>query len=259
MRQFSLVNKSGETYRLNKPENFLHEPTGLGFSRNAEYKKMGNNYELLSDGFSQHSIQGSIMFRRGGNNTPYKKYAKFARFLQDTPLVLHYRTMSGEEYMIDVIPTDLMKEEINSSMGMDVEITLTSTSLWYREIKQVEEGDEIKIRSDSFIESPCHLILTGVTLSNGNLTWSQDNNDNEVMTGKLSGITLTGTDKLHIRTDTNPYRIYKEDSNGNETNLYSKSDFSTKRFPLIRKGVNTITFSKSGNIEAKGRILYETV
>lgn len=259
MRQFSLVNKSGETYRLNKLENFLHKPSGLGFSRDTEYQKTGYSYELLNDGFSQHTIQGSIMFHTGRNNTPYKKYAKFSRFLQDIPLTLHYRTMSGEEYMIDVIPSDLQKEEINSSMGMDVVITLTSISLWYREIKQIEEGNEVKLRSDSTIESPCHLVLTGVELSNEDITWNQEINDVEIMAGKLTGITLDETDSLHIRTDTIPYRIYKVDTIGNETDLYSKSDFSTKRFPFIKKGVNVLSFSESGTIEAKSRILYETV
>ena len=259
MRQFSLVNKSGETYRLNSPDNFLHDPKGLGFSRNTEFQKVGSRYELIRDGFSQLVIQGSIMFKRGDKNTPYKKYAKFARFLQDIPLILHYRTMSGEEYKLDVIPTEVAKEEIKSSLGMDVEITLTSVSAWYKEYKKTATGNSIQIRSDSIMESPCDLTITGIELTDENITWAQEVNGNEIMTGSLTGITLDETDILHIKTDSNPYRIYKEDSEGAETDLYSKSDFSTKRFPLIRKGVNTITFSESGNIEVKGRVLYETV
>lgn len=259
MRQFSLVNKSGETYRLNSPDNFLHDPKGLGFSRNTEFQKVGSHYELIRDEFSQPVIQGSIMFKRGDNNTPYKKYAKFARFIQDIPLILHYRTMSGEEYKLDVIPTEVGKEEIKSSLGMDVEITLTSVSAWYKEYKKTATGNRIQIRSDSIIESPCDLAITGTELNNETITWSQDVNGSSIMEGSLSGITLEETDSLHIRTDSNPYRIYKIDAVGNETDLYSKSDFSTKRFLLVRKGVNTITFSKSGNIEVKGRVLYETV
>lgn len=259
MRQFSLVNKSGETYRLNSPDNFLHDPKGLGFSRNIEFQKVGSRYELIREEFSQLVIQGSIMFKRGDKNTPYKKYAKFARFLQDIPLILHYRPMSGEEYKLDVIPTEVAKEEIKSSLGMDVEITLTSVSKWYKEYKKTATGNSIQIRSDSIIESPCDLTITGVELTDENITWAQEVNGNEIMTGSLTGITLDETDILHIKTDSNPYRIYKEDSEGAETDLYSKSDFSTKRFPLIRKGVNTITFSESGSIEVKGRVLYETV
>ena len=259
MRQFSLVNKSGETYRLNSLDNFMHDPSGLGFSRDTEFQKMGNAYEVISDGFSQLIVQGTIMFKRGEKNTPYRKYAKFARFLQDIPLTLHYRTMNGEEYKLDVIPSGLEKDEIKSSLGMDVNITLTSISAWYKEYKKTAEGTTIQVRSDSIMESPCDLTITGAELTDENITWTQEVNGNEIMTGSLTGITLDETDILHIKTDSNPYRIYKEDSEGAETDLYSKSDFSTKRFPLIRKGVNTITFSESGSIEVKGRVLYETV
>ena len=257
MRQFSLKNKLGEVYRLNSLDNFLHEPEGIGFTRNATFQKIGTNYKMVQDGFTQTPVKAKIMFKSDAKQSAYKRYLKFSRFLQEIPLLLVYRVPGGEFFQ-DCIPGSVDKTEINAAFGMDVGITLTPLSMWYRELKETAEGS-VTVRSESLNESPSCLSFSGVTKSNANLSWSQEVDGVEVMTGTLKNVTISATDTVYVRTDTDPYQIYKVSSGGTKTDLYGKSDFSTKRFPLLRKGENEFIVSGATKITIEGRELYETV
>ena len=256
MREFTLKNNIGEVYRLNSLDNFLHEPEGIGFTRNTTYKKIGTNYEVIQDGFEQTPVKGQIMFKTDLVNSAYIKYLKFSRFLQEIPLTLIYRIPGGEFY-IDALPGAVEKTEINGALGMDVGITLMPTSMWYRKVKETGTGS-VTVKSDSKNESPVCLKITGKSVSNSALSWSQTVDGVSKMTGSLTGVTIASSDTVYIRTDVNPYQIYKVSSGGTRTDLYAKSNFTTSRFPFFYKGVNQ--FSVSGaSITVEGRILYETV
>ena len=258
MRQFSLKNRIGEVYRLNSPDYFLHEPEGLGFTRRATYQKIGTSYEMIQDSFEQTPIKGQIMFRSDAEQSAYKRYLAFSAFLQEIPLTLVYR-IPGGEFLLDCVPESVEKTEINSAFGMDVGITLTPLSKWYQAIERTNADDTILIESDSLIESPCCLSFKGVSVENSTLEWGQEVNGVEVMSGALVGVTIDATDTVYVRTDTNPYQIYKVDSENIKTDLYAKSDFSTTRFPLLYKGENLFTITGATEISIEGKILYETV
>lgn len=258
MRQFSLINKSGDVYKLNSLDYFLHDPEGIGFTRNASYQKIGLSYLMIQDGFNQTPVRGRIMFKTDKVQSAYKRYLKFTRFLQDIPLTLVYRVPGGE-FFLDCIPEIIEKSEINSSLGMDVGITLNPISMWFTHITQSATGGNVSIISESINESPCCLSFTGVTVSNSTLSWSQQLDNVEIMTGALNSVTIDETDTVYIRTDHNPYEIYKISSGGTKTSLYDKSDFSTKRFPLLYKGENKFIVTGATKITIEGRELYETV
>lgn len=257
MRQFALKNAIGEVYRLNSSEYFLHDPEGLGFQRNATFQKIGTRYEMIKDGFSQTPIKGSIMFKSTNAISAYKRYLKFSYFLQEIPLTLVYR-IPGGEFLMECIPGTVEKSEINSAFGMDVGVELIPISMWFNEIRQTSTTGEVDIMSDSATESPCCLSFTGITKNNETLTWSQLHDNVPVMTGELNNITVASTDYIYIRTDTNPYRIYKV-SQGVEFDLYDKSNFATKRFPILYKGINKFIVTGASEITIEGRILHETV
>lgn len=254
MRQFSLTNKSGETYRLNDLKWFFHNPKGLGFTRNTTFQKIGYNYEILSDDYNQEPITGEIRFKSDKTSDAYHKYSAFTRFIQDVPLVVHYR-VTDTEYLLDVIISSVDKTEINVSSGMNVKITIMPLSLWYQKIEKTASGTSITVISESAIESPCHVTFKPSAAITA-LTWTHAIDGVTKITGGLTGISVSTNQTLHIRTDTNPYKIYR---NTEATNYYSKSDFSKKRFILLGKGTNVITFNTSGAIGVEGRILYETV
>ena len=257
MRQFNLRNRIGEEYRLNSSDNFFHTPEGLGFRRNATLQKTGSSYKLIRDGFNQTPISGQIMFKSDSQASAYKRYLVFKNFLQEIPLTLVYRIPGGEFYM-DVLPSNVDKTEINSSLGMDIGIELTPLTMWYRTISASAEADRVQIISDSVNESPCILTFSGLTVTNDSVVWSQLVDGSSFMTGKLNEMTVAATDKIVVRTDTNPYRIYQRIGSTN-TGVYQHSDFETKRFPFIQKGVNEFRVSGATSVSVEGKILYETV
>lgn len=259
MREFNLRNNIGEEYRLNSLDNFFHSPEGLGFQRNAVYQKIGTRYEIVRDGFRQQPISGQIMFKSDERVSAYNRYLKFKNFLQEIPLTLVYR-IPGGEFKMDVVPNMVEKTEINSSLGMNVGIELMPLSMWYKEVSILNTSGACTVESDSVIESPCCISFTGAVKSNQELVWEQIVDGTLVTRGRLTGVTLYSDEKVFIRTDTDPYGLYKV-AGGNIISLYEKSDFSTKRFPFIRKGSNYFTLLATSVTEFKfeGRILYETV
>ena len=259
MREFNLRNNIGEEYRLNSLDNFFHSPEGLGFQRNAVYQKIGTRYKIVRDGFRQNPVSGQIMFKSDERASAYNRYLKFKNFLQEIPLTLVYR-IPGGEFKMDVVPNMVEKTEINSSLGMNVGIELMPLSMWYKEVSIITSSSGCTVESDSVIESPCCISFTGAVKSNQELVWEQIVDGTLVTRGRLTGVTLSSDQKVFIRTDTDPYGLYKV-AGGNVISLYEKSDFSTKRFPFIRKGRNYFTLLATSVTEFKfeGRILYETV
>lgn len=296
IRQFNLVNSENETYTLtiaNKYTGFLGETEGLGYEKSGEYQKIGNDYEQLTDNINQGVVSGIIHFFQP---YAYQKFSQFARFCQDNNLTLYYQIPTGT-FMRKGSVTKIEKSEGGDSLKVKIEFT--AKSLWYQEVPQMGLKDAdiiiidydpvtqmytfgysgLTVLSDTMIESPCHISLklpafAGRVSDNldpiffsGDLQWYQTADGVEVMRGKLLNISLYENDVLHIRTDTNPYQIYKINSGtGVKTDLYEKSDFSTKRFPLIQKGVNVfniepvqIGVDAPNFFKIEGRLLYETV
>lgn len=253
-RTFNILDTAGNAYTLTvlKPihsTGYFYNVSGLGMETSHTYQKIGESYEITEKKNKQGRITGTIFFH---GDYCDQEYAKFARFCQNKELIVSYRTPAGE-FKRDGHISKISKDEKGGALKVDVEFTCIS--LWYREINLSVSGTSITFDSDSAIDSPCHLMFKpGSAITS--LTWSQTVNGTSVMTGALSSISVSASQTLHIRTDTNPYKIYR---NTEATNYYGKSDFSTKRFPLIRQGINVITFGASGAITVEGKLLYETV
>lgn len=251
MRRFALESKSGEVYNLDSLDNFLHDPDGLGFRRSTEYRKIGLGYEVVQDSFEQPDFRAQICFKDRKISPAYQKYEAFSRFLQDTPHILHY--YANRHYKMNVMPKELTKTEVSKPLGLNVDIGLDGLSLWYEEI-EATGTNSLTMLCDSRNESGCHIEIKGAIT---NPIWSQTVNG-VTITGKVNA-TLASGDTLHIRTDTNPYQLYKVSSGGSRTDLYGSSDFSTERFVLLKYGQNTISCSGATSIKVTGRVMYETV
>lgn len=251
-RTFDLINNDGVAYTLTYVDSFtgfMYGVNGLGTEHKATYQKIGDEYALTRDEINQGKISGSIFFMSA---YPYQEYLRFSNFCQDNQLQLHYRTPAGDFYRDGTVS----KIEKNENGGaMKVKVVFTCSSLWYKDISNTATGNIIEINSESSKESPCHISFKPSSTITA-LSWAQSVDGVSVITGGLSSINVTDTQTIHIRTDTNPYKIYRDTES---TNYYSKSDFSTGRFVLLKKGVNTLSFSVNGTIEIEGRILYETV
>lgn len=251
MRQFALINAVGESYELNDLKNFFHDPNGLGFQRSAEYLKLGDRYEILTDGFEQAAPAGLICFKDEKQSPAYSKYAAFSRFLQKIPLTLVYR--SDKDHYMKVVPESVSKTEISKPLGLDVAITFRALSFWYDEVEKTGTTS-VTILSDSARQSPTHIEIAGPVT---NPIWTQSLNGTQIATGKVTATIASGS-VLHIRTDTDPYQIYEETS-GVKTDLYSSSDFSTERFIYLEEGENVIACAGAPSLKVTGELLYETV
>lgn len=251
-RTFDLLNSDGVAYTLtyvDRYTGFMYGVSGLGTEHKSTYQKIGEEYDLIKDEINQGKINGSIFFMSA---YPYQEYLRFADFCQDKSLRLHYRTPAGDFYRDGRIS----KIEKNENGGaMKVKIEFICTSLWYKELHNTAVGTTIDIISESSKESPCHISFTpGKAITA--LSWNHSVDNTLILTGSITNIRVSNAQTVHIRTDTNPYKIYR---NTEATDYYKNSDFTTGRFVLLEKGVNSISFSVSGNISIEGRELYETV
>ena len=256
MREFNLINGEGKTYRLtvsNTYTGFLGAVDGLGYKRSPEYQKIGTDYEEISDSIEQSVINGQIIFFQPH---AYQDFTSFAMFCQNKDLTLYYQIPTGT-FLRKGSVTKIEKSEGGNELRAKIEFT--AKSLWYQEIEETIEDDELTVSMNTLIDSPCCLSFTGITRSNATLAWTQKLDNVQIMTGELDGVTIVATDTVYIRTDTNPYQIYKVSSGGTKTDLYDKSDFGTKRFPYLQKGENTFIVTGASKLTVQGRILYETV
>lgn len=254
-RTFDLINNKGEAYplsRYNTFSGFFGEVEGLGMDHDATYQKLGNVYDLLQDNINQGEISGVVYFQ---SKYPYQEYARFVEFCQETPLKLRYVNPVGEYYR-DGVVSKIEKNEDGSPAR--VKIVFTASTLWYKEIKVSVDSNSITVVSDSVIDSPCCLFFSGVTKTNANLSWQQTLDNVSIMSGTLMNVTIAATDIVYVRTDTDPYKIYK-DTGYSLPDLFGYSDFTTQRFPYLYKGANRFIVSGATNITVEGHILYETV
>lgn len=255
-RTFDLINNKGEAYPLSRYNTFsgvFGNVEGLGTDHNSTYQKLGDVYDLLQDDINQGEISGVVYFQ---SKYPYQEYARFVEFCSETPLKLRYVNPVGEYYR-DGRVSKIEKNEDGSPR--QAKIVFTASTLWYRDIETSADSSSITVVSESTKESPCCLSFSGVTKSNANLTWTQTVDGETVMTGTLLGVTIASTDMVYVRSDLDPYAIYKIPSGGTSASLYEKSDFSTKRFPYIYKGTNVFTVTGATYIDVRGHLLYETV
>lgn len=265
-RTFNLKDSKNTVYTLtflgSPLSGFFYDVTGLGYERSVEYLKVNDTYNLIKDDINQGKIAGSILFY---GKYAYQEYLKFAHFCQDKSLSMYYRTPAGEYYR-DGMVSKIEKSEQGGALKVRVEFE--ATTLWYREVSvevtSPSSPYEVVIQSDSAIDCPCHLSAWGMTISNGDLIWTHSvlgkyDYYYQIANGKLTGLTLTSSEVFHVRTDTNPYEIYKM-WGGSKTSLYAKSDFSTPRFTFLKKGANKFSVSVAPtSLKIESRLLYETV
>ena len=257
-RTFDLINNSGQVYTLSLLSHhtgFFYSVEGLGAEHDTTYQKIGETYDILKDEFAQGKISGIVFFH---SKYPYHEYMRFAQFCQDTPLRIHYRTPVGDYYR-DGMVSQIEKNEDGETAK--AKITFTASSLWYKSIT-ITGTNQVRITSDSNILSPCHIMIKPSSAATS-IIWRLWDEWGEVDNGALADIPeaykIGTTDTLHIRSDTNPYQIYKTSSGGTKTDLYAYSVFSSTRFIRLKKGYNNISCTTAAEMTVEARILYETV
>ena len=294
VRQFTLINGSGETYDLMSTAHFLHDVSGLGFDRDDKYRQIGDRFLLVSTKPKQGSIPAIL------NLTPpdaYIKYQEFMNFISITPLTLAYIPVDRWDYYKHrgiLIPETIKyyrsvrlskaeKKELEKYGSLEISIDLVPLGPWYRNISvsttlnedhgdaltwplkwpilwEQDYGRTIKLISDSYTDSPCRLVITGPAV---NPEWQHYADGKLTATGKLNRTIYSGQ-KLVVDNINYPFQIALYQADGEfAANVYQYSDFSTKRFLMLKHGENSIHVSEDENrdviFQVDSRLSYESV
>lgn len=275
MRQFYLINGSGNEYSLMDVEHWLYQPSNLGAKFSSKYEQIGGNFIRTNRVTRPDDIKGKILFT--GKNK-YDDYFEFQRFIAVEPLTLIY--VSNDTYKVSVDLKSIDKSEIENGV-LSCEIKLKRLSRWYKEITILNdvidrtgknydytydytytefERQTATIDSDSGYESPTKITIFGPAI---NPTWKHYLNGDVIETGKVTADIREGR-RLVIDCTNVPYSIKEIDQAGDVKNdLYQFSDFETARFFELSYGRNRITVEHDGtndlSFAVEARIEYETV
>lgn len=276
MREFYLINGKGNRYSLMDVNHWLHEPSNLGAKFNSKYEQIGANFIRTKRITAPDDISGTVMFTGGDL---YAKYSEFIRFITIEPLTLVY--VSSEEYQVSVDVVSVSKSEIDTDRTLKCEINLKRLSRWYKRHYSYNEGDMTGgkvydyhydytyidmepetaiVQSDSGYESPTQISIYGPCQ---NPIWKHYLNNEVVGTGSVQADIIDGH-RLVIDCTKIPYTVHELNIDGEVVeDLYSKTDFTEKRFFFLGYGKNRIVVDHDGTNKLKlaveARIEYETV
>lgn len=256
-RQFYLENSLGKKYELTNKnfKQFLNEPEGLGFSKNLNVLRIGNDELITDEQYSMPSISGEVLFYDNLENA-YQDYLEFINFVRYSPLKLYYLPPNMLfPYYIECSITQVDKSEYQRVGYLSCPVTFYGYTLWQnsQESNLVVSNSENKDGKYYELIRPYHYAgnsLNSIEINNTGdvpigfvfeVVGSVTNprliaSQNGVAYGQLK---LNGTFD-YVRVDSNDLTesIYLENNGTVITNPLSYQDLS------IADGVSDITFFK---------------
>lgn len=172
-RKFWLINSRGERYNFTEDIHiFLNAPTGLGFTRNYDYLKVGNSELVTSQEFALTDVAGELLFLQETNGLKYQAYQDFIRFIKFKPLELHYLTPNNVgSYHCDVLITAVDKSEVGSDTGyLSVPITMHRLTEWLTDEDEVYDLNNKPLGDGKYYDRHYEYNYAGTNLSNTVIT-----------------------------------------------------------------------------------------
>lgn len=283
MRRFNLTTGNGNVVDLTTETVFFHDVSGIGYSSEGTYRRVGRKYSLLDSKISQGTVSGSIAFL---GEKPYDQYFSFVEAATSSGLVLGYTTNETDWYYRDVIVSSIEKSEINELGYLDVSVEFLASTPWYKKVTLCTEnatltgnkgfvwdatwpigfrstsGMSVIVDVDSNADSPCRLIIGGKIT---NPVWKHYVNGILKSTGTLT--TEIASDQhlvIDNRGDSYEMKLYNTDMTSVIKDVYQLSDFTTDRFINLQHGRNQISVSSDNtedvvDIKLEASIYYDTV
>lgn len=261
VRQFSLINKIGESLNLMGRDTFFQNPDGLGVSLNIEAADMGGFFAVSRETITQQNITGEIVFKT------YALYHDFVtRFAQNKEMTFVY-TAAVTGYR-DVILQSIGKAEKEAGR-LICPVDFMPLSPWYRKSEYEfaeastdagkiypytysytyadnEVGDITIDNSTGAADSPCRLTICGEAI---NPSWSLIVSGEVVQSGEISA-TIAAGQKLVV--DSNPLKMeisLYSISGEYIANLYQNSNFGTQRFIYLPSTQAIMRISHNGTTQ----------
>jgi len=149
VREFKLVNESGQEFSLMDIENYclLTDPSGLGYEYSAEYEQLGNTFISNLRKIQLEPIRGQVNFLK------YDNYRKLVDFIEKSETLkfaykVPYKDIGTVEFYKDIEIKSLSKTQIQTNNIISETIVFNCLSLWYKESKifftTEEAEDEIR-------------------------------------------------------------------------------------------------------------------
>lgn len=258
VRKFRMRNSDGREFDLMRRDAFFHDPSGLGFSRSADYQETGLDWLESDCILDQKTIDGQMVFQG------YRQYTEFKQFIAKAPLILCY-TPLDTEYRIKGRVSQLDKGELaEDSRRLICDVTFTASGTWYQEkIYQTVPAGAGTAKAYSFhypfrYQADRNLLeiwntgdLPGyikITMMGPleNPSWSLISAGETVAVGKLHNSIPAG-DRLVINSSPAELELALYGADGNrKANLYQDADFDTERFFQIPIGKSYIRVGDDG-------------
>lgn len=256
MRQFKLINRLGQEFDLMRKDAWLHDPTGLGFGRDASVQRVGNTFALLDSDESQPSPTGEMMF------AGYEQADEFRHFVASGGIILAYKPRETWRYLDVVVSMDQGELDTATKL-LRCMVTFTGTSHWYESVVaykaqrpsvaagkvypyiysytyvQTETGT-VQIHNGALPSYP-RLVIFGPVL---NPAWALYQGGVQLADGKVSR-RIDAEHKLVI--DCNPATMEIGEYTLDDVftaDRYGDSDFSTARFFTVPPGESMVSFAQ---------------
>lgn len=232
MRKFKLIKGNAE-YDLMSFQHFFNAPDGLGFDINYSFLRSGESFIETESSQAQKTISGEIVFNG------YDKYNEFIEFIGDNEkLILGYMPEDTWHY-IPVKIASISKGEKDATRSLICQVQFIAFGTWYTMLNYT--GNTITIQNGS-IPSPFRIEVSG---SLSTFTWAVGS-----LSGKWNGA-LASSQKLIIDSNPETMEIAIYQNGAFVSNEYINCDFNTERLFFIPSGNQTMTLSKSANVEVK--------
>lgn len=140
VREFKLLNENGQSFSLMDIENavLLTEPSGLGYSYEAEYERVGDSFITNIRNIAQGQIGGTV------NSLNYDNIKKLGDFIERSKsLRFSYKVPydnGSREYFRNVNIVSIEKTEIAPNGVLSSPIVFDVLSLWYEENQTVYDA-----------------------------------------------------------------------------------------------------------------------
>lgn len=272
VRKFLLENDKGQLFDMNnlKESCILISPSELGASYKSDFLLLGNTFIEDNRTIEQKNPSGTIYFKN------YDKCKEFIDFIESAKELkfVYIIPFENEEkkYYRDVSIREFQKTEKHSRM-LACPIVFNGLSLWYekKEIiytisrneqelrwtyKWASRFKSYNIRSIAFnnvghVEAPLYLELQGY-LKNPSIAVYV--NGKEIYNLSIP-ITLNEYEKLLYSTADNNMYLYKEETDGSMTNLFTNEyiDISKNNIFKLPKGVSEVRLTADNEI-LKGKL-----
>lgn len=267
IRKFTLTNTKSEQWTFTD-ENFkvfLHNPSGLGFTRTFDVTRYGNKQIINTTTENFPQVQGDILFFDALNADHYEKYDQFCRFVSYEPLTLEYDAPNVGIYYLDCVVSSLTKTETKQDGLMTCPVVFQGLTMWKgQEITVSGSSATVTLVNDGDFPVGFEVTIEG-NLTNPYITLEQD----EELYGEAKFDDSTAFNSVYIDSKDGEQNVILEQGGSVLPNPLSYQDLSISNgsiyvtFVKLARGTSTLTIGKeSGSITScviKYRPIYRSI